>query len=92
MPNDTGVGALAEKKSQRRDNHRLSRTRLAGHSREAGRECEGRGLDHAEVLDRNLVNHEDLPRHPSVGSENFWTSRSEKGPEWVCARRTGVSD
>ncbi|GMA37344.1 hypothetical protein GCM10025876_35480 [Demequina litorisediminis] len=52
----------AKDEPQARQHHGLARARLAGHAGQTRAEVDARGLDHAQVGDRQLVEHVSAPR------------------------------
>lgn len=57
-PDDAALGALAEQQPQSGDDHGLAGAGLAGDGGEAGAEGQSGATDHAEVADRDLLDHE----------------------------------
>ena len=93
------VGAAAEQQAERGDDHGLAGAGLTGDHGQARAELEGRGVDHAERADPDLLKHRgprpavggarSAPRQPSTGRPNLATSRSVNGASCSRTSRTG---
>ncbi len=90
-----GVGASAQDQREATEHHRLARAGLARDRGQPGRERHLGPLDHAEVLDPQLLDHPSAagssaqPFQPATGSENRDTRRSVNGAGLRRASRTG---